>query len=441
MSVFDELKRRGFIAQVTDEGIIEHLKNNKVTVYCGFDPTANSLHIGNLVPIMGLAHFQRCGNKVLALVGGATGMIGDPSGRSTERNLQTIEKVRENVEAIKKQMGTVLKFDGENPAEIVNNYDWTANMSILDWLREVGKFFTINYMLTKDSVKTRIASENGISFTEFSYMTLQAHDFLHLFKEKGCSVQFGGNDQWGNITAGLELIRRKYFGELGKPTSFNDGDNAYRNEPKAFCMTFPLMTTSTGEKFGKSAGNAVWLDAEKTSPYQYYQYWINVTDEDVEKMLKIFTFMDVDEIEKVVEEHKKEPHLRKAQTLLATEATRIMHGEEGLKSAQAASAALFGGDLHGLSEKDLISIFKDVPSTTVPASDFENGVNITDLLVLTKMQPSKGKARAMIAQGGCYVNNEKADNADMMLKTADLLHGSLLVIRCGKKNYHLVKKG
>jgi tyrosyl-tRNA synthetase len=352
-------------------------------------------------------------------------MIGDPSGRSTERNLQTIEKVRENVESIKKQMGIVLKFDGENPAEIVNNYDWTANMSILDWLREVGKFFTINYMLTKDSVKTRIASENGISFTEFSYMTLQAHDFLHLFKEKGCSVQFGGNDQWGNITAGLELIRRMNPDDAGK----------------AFGMTFPLMTTSTGEKFGKSAGNAVWLDAEKTSPYQYYQYWINVTDEDVEKMLKIFTFLDVDEIEKVVEEHKKEPHLRKAQTLLATEATRIMHGEEGLRSAQAASAALFGGDLHGLSEKDLISIFKDVPSTTVPASDFENGVNITDLLVLTKMQPSKGKARAMIAQGGCYVNNEKADNADMMLKTADLLHGSLLVIRCGKKNYHLVKKG
>ena len=441
MSVFDELKRRGFIAQVTDEGIIEHLKNNKVTVYCGFDPTANSLHIGNLVPIMGLAHFQRCGNKVLALVGGATGMIGDPSGRSTERNLQTIEKVKENVEAIKKQMGTVLKFDGENPAEIVNNYDWTANMSILDWLREVGKFFTINYMLTKDSVKTRIASENGISFTEFSYMTLQAHDFYHLFKEKNCSVQFGGNDQWGNITAGLELIRRKYFDELGKPTSFEYVKNAYLNEPKAFGMTFPLMTTSTGEKFGKSAGNAVWLDAEKTSPYQYYQYWINVTDEDVEKMLKIFTFLDVDEIEKVVEEHKKEPHLRKAQILLATEATRIMHGEEGLKSAQAASAALFGGDLHGLSEKDLLSIFKDVPSTTVPANDFENGVNITDLLVLTKMQPSKGKARAMIAQGGCYINNEKADNADMMLKTADLLHGSMLVLRCGKKNYHLVTKG
>lgn len=425
MSVFDELKRRGFIAQVTDEGIIEHLKNNKVTVYCGFDPTANSLHIGNLVPIMGLAHFQRYGNKVLALVGGATGMIGDPSGRSTERNLQTIEKVRENVEAIKKQMGTVLKFDGENPAEIVNNYDWTANMSILDWLREVGKFFTINYMLTKDSVKTRIASENGISFTEFSYMTLQSHDFYHLFKEKNCTVQFGGNDQWGNITAGLELIRRINPDDAGK----------------VFGMTFPLMTTSTGEKFGKSAGNAVWLDAEKTSPYQYYQYWINVTDEDVEKMLKIFTFLDVDEIEKVVEEHKKEPHLRKAQILLATEATRIMHGEEGLRSAQAASAALFGGDLHGLSEHDLLSIFKDVPSTVVPESDFEAGVNLTDLLVLTKMQPSKGKARAMIAQGGCYINNEKADNADMMLKTTDLLHGSLLVIRCGKKNYHLIKKG
>ncbi|MBO4440587.1 tyrosine--tRNA ligase [bacterium] len=422
MSIYDVLKERGFIAQVTDEGIIEHLKNNKVTVYCGFDPTANSLHIGNLVTIMGLAHFQRCGNKVLALVGGATGMIGDPSGRSTERNLQTIEKVRENVEAIKKQMGTVLKFDGENPAEIVNNYDWTANMSILDWLREVGKFFTINYMLTKDSVKTRIASENGISFTEFSYMTLQAHDFYHLFKEKGCTVQFGGNDQWGNITAGLELIRRMNPDDAGK----------------AFGMTFPLMTTSTGEKFGKSAGNAVWLDAEKTSPYQYYQYWINVTDEDVEKMLKIFTFLPVDEIEKVVEEHKKEPHLRKAQILLATEATRIMHGDAGVASAKAASEALFGGDLHGLSEKDLLSIFKDVPSSRIEKCEFDSGINIADLLVRTNAQPSKSKARALVAQGGCYINNEKCENADAVITSESLLHGSILVLRCGKKNYHLV---
>ncbi|MBR6245532.1 tyrosine--tRNA ligase [bacterium] len=438
MSVYDVLKERGFIAQLTDDGIIEHLKNNKVTVYCGFDPTANSLHIGNLVPIMGLAHFQRCGHKVLALVGGATGMIGDPSGRSTERNLQTIEKVRENVESIKKQMGIVLKFDGENPAEIVNNYDWTANMSILDWLRDVGKFFTINYMMTKDSVKTRIASENGISFTEFSYMTLQSHDFYHLFKEKNCTVQFGGNDQWGNITAGLELIRRKYFDELGKPTSYEDVKNAYLNEPKAFGMTFPLVTTSTGEKFGKSAGNAVWLDAEKTSPYQYYQYWINVTDEDVEKMLKLFTFLDISEIEAVMEEHKCEPHLRKAQILLATEATRIMHGDSGVASAKAASEALFGGDLHGLSERDLLSIFKDVPSSRIEKSEFETGINIADLLVRTNAQPSKSKARALVAQGGCYINNEKCENADAVISTGSLLHGSILVLRCGKKNYHLV---
>lgn len=419
MSVYNELKDRGFISNVTDPEIEKYLEENKVTVYCGFDPTAESLHVGNLVPLMGLAHFQRHGHKVLPLIGGATGMIGDPSGKSEERNLQSITQVMHNAESIKGQMEKVLHFKGENSAFMVNNYDWTHGMSIIDWLRDIGKHFTLSYMLAKDSVKSRLASENGISYTEFSYMTLQSYDFLYLFRNFGCTMQFGGNDQWGNITAGIELIRRADSG-------------------KVFGMTFPLMTTSTGEKFGKSAGNAVWLDPEKTSPYQYYQYWINTTDEDVEKMMKLFTFIDVSEIEKVCGEHKLNPHLRKAQTLLAQEATKILHGEEGLNSAQAASAALFGGDLKGLSEKELKSIFNDVPSTVVPREEIKTGINIADLLVNTNMQPSKGKARNLISQGGCYINNEKVEDPEFIVNTSSLMHKSMIIIRCGKKSYHLV---
>lgn len=419
MSVYNELRDRGFISNVTDPEIEKYLNENKVTVYCGFDPTAESLHVGNLVPLMGLAHFQRHGHKVLPLIGGATGMIGDPSGKSEERNLQSITQVMHNADSIKGQMEKVLHFKGENSAFMVNNYDWTHGMSIIDWLRDIGKHFTLSYMLAKDSVKSRLASENGISYTEFSYMTLQSYDFLYLFRNFGCTMQFGGNDQWGNITAGIELVRRADAG-------------------KVFGMTFPLMTTSTGEKFGKSAGNAVWLDPEKTSPYQYYQYWINTTDEDVEKMMKLFTFIDVSEIEKVCGEHKLQPHLRKAQTLLAEEATKILHGEEGLKSAQAASAALFGGDLKGLSEKELKSIFNDVPSTVIPREEIKNGINIADLLVNTNMQPSKGKARNLIQQGGCYINNEKVEDPEFIVNTSSLMHKSMIIIRCGKKNYHLV---
>jgi tyrosyl-tRNA synthetase len=419
MSVYNELEKRGFISQITDSEIEKYLEEKKVAVYCGFDPTAESLHIGNLVPLMGLAHFQRYGHTVLPLVGGATGMIGDPSGKSEERNLQSVEQIERNLESIKKQMGILLNFEGENKAQMVNNYDWTNNMSILDWLRDVGKHFTISYMLAKDSVKTRLASESGISYTEFSYMTLQSYDFLHLYRNYGCTMQFGGNDQWGNITAGLELIRRVEGG-------------------KAFGMTFPLVTTSTGEKFGKSAGNAVWLDAEKTSPYQYYQYWINVSDEDVEKMLKLFTFIDITEIEKVCAEHSEAPHLRKAQTLLAEEATKIMHGDKGLESAKNASAALFGGDLNGLNEKELRTIFNDVPSTVMEKQEIEKGINIADILVMTKMQTSKGNARRLIEQGGCYINNEKVTDTELVVDENSLLHSSMIIIRNGKKKYHLI---
>jgi len=419
MSVYKELERRGFISNTTDPEIDKYLAENKVSVYCGFDPTAESLHIGNLVPMMGLAHFQKYGHNVLPLVGGATGMIGDPSGKSEERNLQTIEQIRHNSDSIKKQMAFVMDFDGENPAVMVNNYDWTNEMTIIDWLRDVGKHFTINYMMAKDSVKSRLSSESGISYTEFSYMTLQSYDFLHLYRNNNCTVQFGGNDQWGNITAGLELIRRAENG-------------------KAYGMTFPLVTTSAGEKFGKSAGNAVWLDAEKTSPYQYYQYWINTTDEDVEKMLKLFTFLDVDEIENVCKEHAQEPHMRKAQKLLAHEATKIIHGTEGIDSALRASKALFGGDLDGLSEKELLNIFNDIPSSSLDRSELLEGVDICDLLAQTKMQNSKGNARRLVQQGGCYINNKKVESIDLSVDSSLLMHDSLLVIRCGKKKYHLV---
>ncbi len=311
MSILNDLNERGFIAATTDEALDEHLETGSRTIYIGFDPTADSLHLGHLVPIMVLAHLQRAGHKVLMVVGGATGMIGDPSGKSDERNLLTAEQIDHNVAAVREQLARFVSFEGDCPAEIVNNHDWIGPMSFIDWLREVGKFFTINYMVAKESVKQRMASEVGISYTEFSYMTLQAYDFLHLFREKGCTIQGGGNDQWGNITAGTDLIRKAQPGA------------------KVFGVTFPLLTTSRGEKFGKTAGNAVWLDAERTSPYQLYQYWVRSEDADVEKFLKLFTFLSLDEIAAIMAEHNESPERRAAQKALAEHATRLIHGQGG----------------------------------------------------------------------------------------------------------------
>jgi len=552
-SVFEVLEKRGFIAQVSDERLREYLATKKVTVYAGFDPTADSLHLGHLVPLIALAHFQRAGHRALPLIGGATGMVGDPSGRSEERNLLTPEQVEHNVECVQRQMEHFLKFSGDNPAVLVNNHDWTAEKTFIDWLRDVGKHFTVSYMLAKDSVRRRISSllsENditdwvqlctkvidetvlshrmmkllpretvdaarevveqaaegpkgvewiaeidseiraalvtglndvlrrrdfyderafqdvslsdeakelldrdrikmahsalerlnrvlleaaypeaiaksavspkGISFTEFSYMTMQAHDFLYLYDTHTCTLQGGGSDQWGNITAGIDLIRRKRGGE-------------------AYGLTFPLVTTSSGEKFGKTAGNAVWLDSERTSPYHFYQYWINVDDRDVERYLKLFTFLDLGEIEAICEKHEQAPERREGQRALAAEMTRIVHGPEQLEKVQKASQVFFGGDVSGMTDEDLLAIAADVPMTELKSSALSERIALIDLLKDTGLCSSKGDARRRIQGGGVYLNNRRMEEIDKVLTREDLCTESMLLLRLGKKVYHLVR--
>ncbi len=420
-SVFQELSERGFVEQVSDPDIGRWLAEETVTVYAGFDPTADSLHVGHLMAVMALARLQQAGHKVLVVVGGATGMVGDPSGKSEERNLLTTEQVAHNARAIHSQLEPFLDFAGENPAEMLNNHDWIGPMSFIDWLRDVGKSFTVNYMIAKESVKQRMGSEVGISFTEFSYMTMQAYDFLHLWRTKGCLLQAGGNDQWGNITAGIDLIRK------------NGG-------PQAYGITWPLLKTASGQKFGKTAGNSVWLDAERTSPYQFYQYWIRAEDADAERLLKIFTFLSLEEIAAIMGEHSAEPHRRAAQKRLAEEVTRLVHGEEGLAKAQRASEALFGGDLTGLEADELLEIFSDVPSSEVPAGRLAEGIAIADLLAETTLAKSKGQARRLIKQGGMYMNNQRVEDPEQAVTAEDLLSDAVLVLRAGKKRYHLVQK-
>jgi tyrosyl-tRNA synthetase len=423
MSILQSLRDRGFIAAMTDEALDDHLESGSRTIYIGFDPTADSLHLGHLVPIMVLAHLQRAGHRVLMVVGGATGMIGDPSGKSDERNLLSEDQINHNVAAVRDQLARFVTFDGDTPAVMLNNHDWIGPMSFIDWLREVGKFFTINYMVAKESVKQRMASDAGISYTEFSYMTLQAYDFLHLYREFGCTIQGGGNDQWGNITAGSDLIRKTEPGA------------------KVFGLTFPLLTTSRGEKFGKTAGNAVWLDADRTTPYQLYQYWIRSEDADVEKFLKLFTFLELDEIASIMAEHNEAPERRLGQKALAEHATRLIHGEEGLAKAVAASGALFGGDLSALGAAELVDIFADVPSSTIERSRVEAGVSVLDLFAESGLAKSKGEARRKVDQGGAYVNNDRVEDVEATIGVGDLLADELLVLRMGKKQYHLIRVG
>lgn len=419
-SVYDTLNSRGLIEQASDEGIGDFLAKEKTTIYVGFDPTADSLHLGHLVPIMAMAHFQQAGHKVIALVGGATGMIGDPSGKSEERNLLTNDRVTENVKALKGQLSRFLDFEGDNAALMLDNNDWIGQMSFTDWLRDVGKYFTVNYMVAKESVKTRMASANGISFTEFSYMTMQAYDFLHLFDTYGCTIQYGGNDQWGNITAGIDLVRKT------------------RQKP-VYGMTNPLVRTSTGEKFGKTAGNAVWLDAHRTSPYNFYQYWIGVTDADVEQYLKFFTFLPVEKIDEACASHSQCPERREAQKLLAAEVTKVVHGEDGLTKALAATKAMFGGELEGLTDADLADIFEDVPSSALPAGSVSIGISLVEVLAGTDLADSKGKARKLIQQGGISVNNIRETNTEAIVNAKTLAGRNTLILRAGKKRYHLVK--
>jgi len=350
-------------------------------------------------------------------------MIGDPSGKSDERNLLSEDQINHNVAAVRDQLARFVTFDGDTSAVMLNNHDWIGPMSFIDWLREVGKYFTINYMVAKESVKQRMASDAGISYTEFSYMTLQAYDFLHLYREFGCTIQGGGNDQWGNITAGSDLIRKAEPGA------------------KVFGLTFPLLTTSRGEKFGKTAGNAVWLDAERTSPYQLYQYWIRSEDADVEKYLNLFTFLELDEIASIMSEHNEAPERRLAQKALAEHATRLIYGEDGLAKAVAASGALFGGDLSALGAAELVDIFADVPSSTIERSRIDAGVSVLDLFAESGLAKSKGEARRKVSQGGAYVNNERVADVEATIGAGDLLADELLVLRMGKKQYHLIRVG
>jgi len=420
-SVFETLEKRGLVMQTSSDDLAKKLADEKLTLYIGFDPTADSLHTGSLVPLMCAAHFQRAGHRVILLVGGATGMIGDPSFQLDERKLQTAQEVERNVAGIREQIERFVDFGGETPAKIVNNHDWIAPMSFIEWLRDVGKYFTVNYMMAKDSVKSRLASESGISFTEFSYMTLQAYDFLHLHDNEGCTLQAGGSDQWGNITAGIDLVRKARGAEV-------------------YGLTFPLVTTASGEKFGKSAGNAVWLSPERTSPYVFYQYWINTDDRDVVKYLNYFTFLSDDELAALAAGVESEPHKRAAQRALAWEVTKTVHGEEAAERARRASEMIFGGgEIDGLTDAEIEEVFAEVPSITLPRADLDAGINIVELLSSSGLLKSKGAARKLVISGGAYLNNRRVADHAMTVTPEHLASEHELVLRSGKKTYRLVR--
>jgi tyrosyl-tRNA synthetase len=417
MNIFDELTWRGLIQDISDPEAFTKLKAGDAC-YIGFDPTASSLQVGNLVQILVSIHLTKSGLKPILLFGGATGMIGDPGGRSTERNLMSLDDVARNVELQAAQARALWKNAGTDvEPEVVNNIDWTRGISYLEFLRDIGKHFTVNYMLQKDSVKSRLAGE-GISYTEFSYMLLQAFDFLHLYKNKGCRLQFGGSDQWGNLTAGLELIRRKVQGE-------------------AYAFSVPLITNAEGKKFGKSAGNAVWLDPNLTSPYQFHQFWLNVQDNEVIKLLKVFTFTPRDEIEQLEREMNEHPEKRDAQKFLADALCTLVHGQQATEDAKRAAGALFGGSLEGFSSKQLLEIFSEAPSTTLKKTEIAE-LDVLSLLAQT-LCSSKGEARRLIQGGGIYIDNERVSEPTMLVSSTKLLETGFIVMRSGKKNYHLVK--
>ena len=423
----EELTWRGMIHTVMP-GAEEHLMESMRSAYIGFDPTADSLHIGNLVPIMLLAHYQRCGHRPVALVGGATGMIGDPSGKSNERNLLDEKTLRHNQDAIKGQLAHFLDFESNeaNAAELVNNYDWMKDFSFLEFIRDVGKHITVNYMMAKDSVKNRISSDSseGMSFTEFTYQMVQGYDFLHLYKEMDCSIQMGGSDQWGNITTGTELIRRVAGG-------------------KGFAITCPLITKSDGSKFGKSEGGNIWLDANRTSPYKFYQYWLNSSDEDAEKYIKIFTFLNEEQINGLISEHKEAPHLRVLQKRLAEEITIMVHSKDDLDNAIKASNILFGKstseDLKALDEKTFLDVFDGVPQTQIAKSEIENGLDIIAALAEKGgFLKSNGEARRALKENSISVNKEKVA-ADYSITSKDLINNKFVLLQRGKKNYFVLQ--
>ncbi|MEC7839311.1 MAG: tyrosine--tRNA ligase [Chlamydiota bacterium] len=418
-NVIDVLRERGFIDSVTNEEI-RNLSDAPLSVYCGFDPTSDSLHLGNLVSIMGLAWFQRCGHTPVAIVGGATGMIGDPSGKSHERNLLDEDALKVNLAGITENLKTILDFDAENKPVILNNYDWYKNFPMIDFLRSVGKHFRIGTMLAKDSVKGRFESEEGMSFTEFSYQLLQGYDFLHLYREHGVTVQLGGSDQWGNITAGTDLVRKV------------TGDSVSG-------VTFPLLTRSDGKKFGKSEKGAIWLSSDKLSPYEFYQYLIRITDEDVIKLMRMLTFMEMDEIrhyEKLMQEASYIPNT--AQKRLAEEVTRLVHGEEGLSRAVKATKGAAPGSDTKLDAETLEMIASDMPSKNLQKDDVI-GSTVVEVIVKAEIQPSKGAAKRMVEGGGVYLNNKKVADVRTSIEEADLIEGRLLLLAVGKKNKVLIR--
>lgn len=421
-NLFEELSWRGLVKEFT-EGADDVLRSGrKITGYIGFDPTADSLHVGSLVPIMVLVHIQRHGHTPIVLVGGGTGMIGDPSGKTRERQLLDLESLDRNIIGIRDQLSRFVQFEGvDNPALLVNNADWLTKLGLIDFLRDTGKYFTVNYMIAKDSVKKRLESDDGLSFTEFSYMLLQSHDFLHMFRELGCSFQFGGSDQWGNITAGVTLIRRLDEGE-------------------AFGLTMPLVTTSSGVKFGKSEAGNVWLDINRTSAFRFYQFWLNTADEDVIQYLKFFTLLSPAEVAALEQAMKEAPHERAAQKKLAADVTRFVHGEAALAQALRATGVLFSGDISGMSADELLDIFSEVPSSNISLAEMSGeGQSIIDLIVVSGLERSRKMARTLIESGGCYMNGARMDEMDLMVTASDAIDGKVIVLRKGKKQYHLVR--
>ncbi|MDI9230409.1 tyrosine--tRNA ligase [Staphylococcus caprae] len=414
-ALIEDLKWRGLIYQQTDEQGIEDLLNKEqVTLYCGADPTADSLHIGHLLPFLTLRRFQEHGHRPIVLIGGGTGMIGDPSGKSEERVLQTEDQVEANVQGLSKQMHRLFEFGTDKGAVLVNNKDWLGQISLISFLRDYGKHVGVNYMLGKDSIQTRL--EHGISYTEFTYTILQAIDFGHLNRELNCKIQVGGSDQWGNITSGIELMRRMY------------------GQTEAFGLTIPLVTKSDGKKFGKSESGAVWLGPEKTSPYEFYQFWINQSDEDVIKFLKYFTFLDKEEIDRLEQSKEEAPHLREAQKALAENVTKFIHGEEALNDAIRISKALFSGDLKSLSGKELKEGFKDVPQVTLSSET----TNIIEALIETGIASSKRQAREDVNNGAIYINGERQQSVDYEFSNEDKIDNEFTIIRRGKKKYFMV---
>jgi tyrosyl-tRNA synthetase len=419
-NVVDVLRERGLVSQMTESGLEEAAADHQLLVYYGVDPTAPSLHVGNLVSVMALVHFQRFGHRPILLVGGGTGMIGDPSGKSTERPLLTPEQVADYSARIRDQLARYLSFEGPAAAIIVNNADWLNNMSLIEYLRDIGKHFSVNVMLAKESVKSRLEDrEQGISYTEFSYMILQATDYLHLFDALGCTVQIGGNDQWGNITAGVDLIRRA-------------------RDAHVHALTVPLITSATGQKFGKSEGNALYLDPAMTTPYEMYQYWINVDDRDVGHYLKVFTFLPLDEIAELERRQAEDPASRVAQRRLAFEVTALIHGEETARAVAAAARVLFGGGVDELEPAVLPHLASAAPMRRVTTAELAAGLPLLETLVATGLARSKGAARTLIAQGGLYVNDRRWTDPDRPLTVEDALFGRAILLRSGKRSYHLL---